>query len=95
MEPSKPPPPKRRDDLTLAEGIGPKISELLSNAGIKSFAELAEAESSRLKQILTEGGSRYSIADPTSWPAQARLLSEGRSEEFKEFVAKLKAGRTV
>ena len=31
------------DDLTKIEGIGPKIAELLNNAGITTFAQLANA----------------------------------------------------
>jgi predicted flap endonuclease-1-like 5' DNA nuclease len=35
------------NDLTSIEGIGPKINEVLQNAGITTFAQLASAEVER------------------------------------------------
>ena len=40
------------DDLTRIEGIGPKISGLLQEAGISSFAQLAGTDMDRLQQII-------------------------------------------
>jgi len=39
------------DDLTMIEGIGPKISELMNENGIRSFAQLADAEVEDLRAI--------------------------------------------
>src|SRR3990170_1698783 len=50
------------DDLTMIEGIGPKISALLRAAGITTFAKLAATETSQIQQILTAGSIR--LADP-------------------------------
>ena len=81
------------DDLKVVEGIGPKIAELLGGAGITTFKELAEADVGRIKQVLSAGGPRFSVADPSSWPAQARLAGAGRWDELHALQAKLKAGR--
>ncbi|MFO0580576.1 MAG: helix-hairpin-helix domain-containing protein [Polyangia bacterium] len=81
------------DDLKVVEGIGPKIAELLGGAGITTFKELAEADVARIKQVLSAGGPRFSVADPSSWPAQAKLAGAGQWDELHALQAKLKAGR--
>jgi predicted flap endonuclease-1-like 5' DNA nuclease len=64
------------DDLTIIEGIGPKIMERLNENGIKTFADLADTDVERLRAILAEGGSQFRLADPASWPRQARLAAD-------------------
>lgn len=82
------------DDLTRIEGIGPKIAGLLRKAGITTYAQLAETDVERLRQILDEA-RLLQIADPTTWPEQARLAAEGRWEELKALQDELKGGRRV
>ena len=73
------------DDLKVVVGIGPKIARLLINRGITTWKELAEASPGYLRTILDEdGGERYRIHNPESWPHQARLLDEGKWDEFRE-----------
>ena len=81
------------DDLKKIEGIGPKISELLQNNGIKSFKDLASAEVDRLKAILEEAGPRYRVHDPTTWPQQSALAADGKWDELKELQDRLDGGR--
>lgn len=83
--------PAPADDLTRIEGIGPKIASILQAAGITTFTQLAEAEVSRLKQILQEAGLR--LADPGTWPEQAKLAAAGDWDAFKAFKDQLKGGR--
>lgn len=64
----------RSDDLTLIKGIGPKMAGLLHKAGIQTLAQLAETELAVLQEIVDEAGSRYRLADPTTWPSQAKEL---------------------
>jgi predicted flap endonuclease-1-like 5' DNA nuclease len=85
--------PVKPDDLTVLEGIGPKVNGVLKAAGISTYAQLAAAEAGHLKQILE--GAGYAYMDPASWPEQAKLLAEGRMEEFKTLTANLKGGRKV
>ncbi|MCB0610705.1 MAG: hypothetical protein H6562_15340 [Lewinellaceae bacterium] len=87
--------PTAQDDLKIIEGIGPKITQLLNNAGINTWQELAAAEISQLKAILDAAGEHYRIHDPGTWPAQARLAAEGRWEELKQYQDELKGGREV
>jgi predicted flap endonuclease-1-like 5' DNA nuclease len=80
-------------DLKKIEGIGPKIAELLNNSGIHSFADLADADESSLRQILDAAGSRFQMADPSSWPEQARLAAAGQWEALQTLQDQLQAGR--
>ena len=80
------------DDLKIIEGIGPKISSLLAEAGITTFAQLAEADLGRLKQILEEA-DLAALADPTTWPEQAKLAAEGAWEKLETLQEELKGGR--
>jgi len=81
------------DNLEIIEGIGPKIASLLKDAGIVTFNQLAETDVSRLEKILDEVNLR--IADPTSWPEQARLAAEGKVDELQTLQDSLKGGRKV
>lgn len=81
------------DDLKRLEGIGPKIEELLNAAGIHTWQKLAQTTPEELAIILQNGGERFRIHDPSSWPQQARLLAEGRTEEFERLIDTLTAGR--
>jgi predicted flap endonuclease-1-like 5' DNA nuclease len=69
------------DDLQRIEGIGPKISGLLQAAGITTFAQLTASDVGRLEQIVREAG--ITIADPTTWPEQARLAGGMNSRSCK------------
>ena len=40
------------DDLTIIEGIGPKVNQVLQAAGIQTFAQLAETSAESLEAIL-------------------------------------------
>ncbi|MBT8233003.1 MAG: 30S ribosomal protein S1 [Saprospiraceae bacterium] len=82
-----------KDDLKKIEGIGPKISEKLNNAGIMTFAELAGTDVAKLKEILEAAGSRYRMHDPTTWPQQSALAAEGKYDDLKKLQDELDGGR--
>jgi len=84
--------PAKPDDLTVIEGIGPKISRILQDAGITTFSQLAEADVDHLRSILAAAGLRY-LADPTTWPEQARLAAAGDQAGLQALQASLKGGR--
>jgi predicted flap endonuclease-1-like 5' DNA nuclease len=79
------------DDLTVIEGIGPKISALLQAAGITTFAKLAATETSQIQKILTAAGLR--LADPGTWAEQARLAAGGDLAGLQALQDRLKGGR--
>lgn len=91
LPPAAPPTP---DDLTVVEGIGPKISSLLKAAGILTFAQLATTDLSLLKQILDEAKLTV-LADPTTWPEQAGLAAEGKWDALQQLQDQLKRGRRM
>lgn len=74
----------KMDDLTVVEGVGPKIAGLLADAGVDTWRGLATTDVDRLRAILDDAGSRYRMHDPSPWPPQASLLADGRWQEFKD-----------
>jgi len=81
------------DDLALIEGIGPKIAELLNDAGITSFAQLAATDAARIQEILDAAGPAYNIVDSGAWPEQARLAAAGNMDGLKALQERLTAKR--
>jgi predicted flap endonuclease-1-like 5' DNA nuclease len=70
------------DNLQLIEGIGPKYSELLREADILTFAELADSDPERLAEIIGAPGWRN--VDYNSWIAQAGLAAAGNMDALTE-----------
>lgn len=86
--------PAAPDDLTLLEGIGPKIAGILGAAGVTTFAQLADLDVTRIKEILERANPKLlRLADPTTWPQQARLAAAGQHEALQELQSQLKGGR--
>lgn len=81
-----------KDDLTLIEGVGPKIANLLVVAGVKSYGDVANASIEDLKSILSKGGSSYAAHDPGTWPEQAKLAADGKWAELNSLKEKLTGG---
>jgi hypothetical protein len=81
-----------KDDLTKIEGIGPKIKGLLNNDGIWSFKQLSLSSTVRLQKILDDAGPAYTVHNPRTWAAQAKLADEGSWEELKIWQDHLKGG---
>ncbi|MCC6243898.1 MAG: hypothetical protein IT353_13730 [Gemmatimonadaceae bacterium] len=81
-----------KDDLTIVEGIGPKINELLVAAGIDTFVKLADTPIARIQSILDAAGPTFRIANPATWPQQSALCARGAWEELKTLQDRLDAG---
>ena len=81
------------DDLRKIEGIGPKIARILQDHGVHTFAQLAQVQVDHLREILQQAGSRFRIADPTSWPEQARLAAQGDWDALGRLQDELVGGR--
>lgn len=75
----------KEDDLTLIEGIGPKISELFHNHGVTSWSELARTSVDNCQKILNSGGKRFEIHRPGSWPMQAEMAASGAWSALKKW----------
>ena len=81
-----------RMDLTAIEGIGPKISGLMKESGVSTFAAMADTSVERLQEILQTADFR-ALADPTTWPEQAKLAAKGDWEGLQTLQDELD-GRT-
>ena len=84
--------PKGPNDLTVVEGIGPKINELFNNAGINTFAQLAKQTVPQMQKVLDDAGARYKLAKPGTWAQQAALAAENKWAELKALQEKLTGG---
>lgn len=77
------------DNLTVIDGIGPKISQALAVAGITTFDDLHRASDAQLREILT--AARMVIpASMATWPRQAGLAAAGDWKELHKYNAKRK-----
>lgn len=81
------------DQLTIIEGIGPKIASLLNEGGILTFAELAKTPVATLVAMLIKAGPRYRMHVPNTWPEQAVLARDGKMDELKALQARLVGGK--
>ena len=78
------------DDLKKIEGIGPKIAETLTAAGIATFADLAKAKPAEIAEIIASVRGKHV---PDTWPKQAKLAADGKWDELKELQDKLDGGK--
>ncbi len=89
-----PAPPGEADDLKVIEGIGPKISRVLAEAGITTFAQLAATDPEEIRNILEASDPRLGrLADPSTWPDQAALAAGGNWEALTSLKGELRRGR--
>ena len=72
----------KENDLTIVEGIGPKIKELFHKHEVKTWKTLSECSTDKCQQVLNSGGKRYKIHNPASWPTQAKMAYEGKWTEL-------------
>ena len=84
-----------RDDLTVIDGIGPKIADLCVGIGIQTWHDLAQTEVSLLRTMLDDAGPRFKSQDPTTWPEQAAALAAGRWAEFGALTVRPAGGRSA
>ncbi len=82
-------------DLEIIEGIGPKIKEILVQAGIATFRSLATTPEYKLRDILVAAGPHFAAHDPSTWNDQALLAESGRWDELEALKEKLVGGRHV
>lgn len=73
------------DDLEIIEGIGPKVRQVLNDAQIFSFAQVAALTPAALRAILDKAGEKFRVLKPDTWPHQAELARDGKIKELKEY----------
>jgi len=81
------------NDLKAIEGIGPKTAELLTSSGIDTWEALANSSVDKIQGILDQAGAKFKLADPGSWPRQARLAADGKFDELTALQDELDGGK--
>ncbi|WP_047532849.1 hypothetical protein [Methylotenera sp. N17] len=83
---------KKADDLTVIEGIGPKINDLFKENGVQTFAQLAKQTVPQMRAILDKGGARYRMANPATWAQQSALAADNKWAALKTLQDELSGG---
>ncbi len=83
----------KQDDLTVVEGIGPKIKELFHNHDITTWAALADCSIEKCQEVLKSGGKRFEMHKPGTWPKQADFAAKGLWQQLKDWQDKLDGGK--
>jgi large subunit ribosomal protein L21 len=84
---------EKPDDLAEIEGIGPRIRQVLNEAGVVTFSALAAMSEAELKSVLFAAGVR--LAFPETWAEQAALAAGGDWDGLRALQATLVRGRRV
>ena len=85
--------PAGGDDLTMIEGVGPKIADVLRSSGIASFTMLSVTSADRIRELLAEEGGSFANHDPTTWPDQAQMAANGEWDKLRAWQDVLVGGR--
>jgi len=83
----------KENDLTVVEGIGPKIQGLFHNHNVTTWKALSECSVDKCQSVLDSGGERYKIHKPGTWPDQAKMAYQGRWEELLRWQNELDGGK--
>ncbi len=83
----------KENDLTVVEGIGPKIKELFHSHDVTTWKALSECTVEKCQEVLTSGGDRYKIHKPGTWPKQAKFAYEGKWAELLKWQDELDGGK--
>ena len=80
------------DDLTQVEGIGPKYAEILTGAGVTTFAQIAAMSEDEIVDLIKSNGGRKSASMGT-WAEQAKLAAAGDWDGLAKLQDELSGGR--
>ena len=87
---------EQENDLKIVEGIGPIAENILKNAGIYTYIDLAITAPAKLKALLEkESEANHQLHDPSTWPQQAALAAHGRWVELDALKQTLINGKVV
>ena len=84
-----------KNDLKVIEGIGRRVEPVLNKAGIHSYEDLSEKTPEELSAILSAEGDRFALVNPSSWPQQAELASQGSWDELNTLQDELIGGVAI
>lgn len=72
------------DDLTKIKGLGPKVAAILNGLGITKYAQIASWDDADIARIDSQLGRFQGRIRRDNWVEQAKILSEGKAEEFAQ-----------
>jgi predicted flap endonuclease-1-like 5' DNA nuclease len=72
--PAKPGKGQKGDDFTVLNGIGKVFAQRLNDAGIRTFADLANQSPDKLREIT--GAKEWQKVDPQAWIDQAKRRAQ-------------------
>ncbi|MEO0731336.1 MAG: helix-hairpin-helix domain-containing protein [Bacteroidota bacterium] len=81
------------DNFQIIEGVGPKVNQVLIDAGYKTWEDLSVANVDDLRGHLDAAGKRFALCDPTSWPHQAKLAAASDWDELIRYQKFTDGGR--
>ena len=73
--------------------MGPKIEELLKNAGLTTWKKLSTTKVEDIQKVLDAAGSRYKLANPGTWAKQAKMAADGDWQSLKAYQDELDGGK--
>jgi len=74
------------DDLKLIYGIGPKTEIAFNNSGIKTYAALAEIETSAITAVLEKEGIIFAATEIKDWQKQAEVAVKDGAEGLTKWI---------
>jgi len=80
------------DDLKKIEGIGPKIADVLAEAGLSTYRAVADSTPEAIKEIMSAHKTLAS-KDPSTWCKQAGLAADGKWDELKKWQDEMDGGK--
>jgi large subunit ribosomal protein L17 len=79
------------DSLTKIHGVGKAFAEALDDAGLTTYAAVANADLETLRRAIAKGSEgAEAIANEETWAEQARLLAAGDKEAHEAYVDQLR-----
>ncbi|MDZ4707616.1 MAG: hypothetical protein SH818_04370 [Saprospiraceae bacterium] len=83
----------KENDHKIIEGIGPKISSFLKRNKISTWQALSQLPVKKIQNLLNKEGTKFALAEPKTWPVQAKLAAAGKWSRLKKFQDKLKLNK--
>ena len=78
------------EDLTKVYGLGDQMAEQLAEAGVSTYAALADLDLERLREIVQTDGTDQRSVNEETWAQQARYLADGDFAALDDYVESLR-----
>ena len=65
-----------KDDLTVINGIGPKVAEMLNSLGVNGYADIAAMTPKQILEKMDTLDVKNRRFDTSTWPTQAKDLAK-------------------